>query len=42
MNSKLQDYSHERLNILTGEWVLVSPHRVKRPWPGQSEDNLYY
>jgi UDPglucose--hexose-1-phosphate uridylyltransferase len=37
MNSDLQDYSHKRLNILTGEWVLVSPHRAKRPWQGQSE-----
>lgn len=33
----LQDYSHKRLNILTGEWVLVSPHRAKRPWQGQNE-----
>lgn len=26
---------HRRKNILTGEWVLVSPHRAKRPWAGQ-------
>jgi len=25
------------LNPLTGEWVLVSPHRTARPWKGQSE-----
>jgi UDPglucose--hexose-1-phosphate uridylyltransferase len=37
MNSNLQDYSHKRFNILTGEWVLVSPHRAKRPWQGQNE-----
>ena len=37
MNKNLQDYSHKRLNILTGEWVLVSPHRAKRPWQGQNE-----
>ncbi|MDP5158200.1 MAG: UDP-glucose--hexose-1-phosphate uridylyltransferase [Flaviramulus sp.] len=37
MNPDLQDYSHKRLNILTGEWVLVSPHRAKRPWQGQKE-----
>tara|TARA_R110002049_G_scaffold211641_2_gene382606 strand:- start:995 stop:2014 length:1020 start_codon:yes stop_codon:yes gene_type:complete len=37
MNSDLQDYSHKRYNILTGEWVLVSPHRAKRPWQGQNE-----
>ena len=29
--------SHKRLNILTGEWVLVSPHRMKRPWQGKQE-----
>jgi UDPglucose--hexose-1-phosphate uridylyltransferase len=34
----LQNYSHKRYNILTGEWVLVSPHRSKRPWQGQEED----
>lgn len=37
MHTNLQDYSHKRYNILTGEWVLVSPHRAKRPWQGQNE-----
>ena len=37
MNTDLQDFSHKRFNILTGEWVLVSPHRAKRPWQGQNE-----
>ena len=37
LNTNLQDYSHKRFNILTGEWVLVSPHRAKRPWQGQNE-----
>lgn len=37
MDTNLQDYSHKRYNILTGEWVLVSPHRAKRPWQGQNE-----
>ena len=34
----LQEHSHRRFNILTGEWVQVSPHRAKRPWQGQQED----
>jgi UDPglucose--hexose-1-phosphate uridylyltransferase len=25
---------HRRQNALTGEWVLVSPQRTKRPWQG--------
>ncbi len=29
---------HKRYNILTDEWVLVSPHRTKRPWQGKTED----
>jgi len=28
---------HRRLNRLTGEWLLVSPHRTARPWQGQTE-----
>lgn len=33
----LSDYSQRRYNPLTREWVLVSPHRTKRPWQGQVE-----
>lgn len=28
---------HRRRNPLTGEWVLVSPHRLSRPWQGRVE-----
>ena len=28
---------HRRYNPLIKEWVLVSPHRSKRPWQGQNE-----
>jgi len=31
------DIPHRRLNALTREWVLVSPHRARRPWLGQME-----
>ncbi len=34
----LSDDPHRRLDILSGEWVLVSPHRARRPWQGQEEE----
>jgi UDPglucose--hexose-1-phosphate uridylyltransferase len=33
------DRPHKRCNPLTGEWILVSPHRTKRPWDGKVEDD---
>lgn len=34
------EHPHRRLNPLTGESILVSPHRMKRPWQGQVEKSI--
>jgi UDPglucose--hexose-1-phosphate uridylyltransferase len=35
-----ENLPQRRLNPLTGEWVLVSPHRATRPWLGQVEKKV--
>ncbi|WP_073180853.1 UDP-glucose--hexose-1-phosphate uridylyltransferase [Flagellimonas flava] len=40
MSLNLDEHPHRRHNILTGEWVLVSPHRTKRPWQGKQEGTV--
>ncbi|WP_289022671.1 UDP-glucose--hexose-1-phosphate uridylyltransferase [uncultured Salegentibacter sp.] len=39
MSTEINKHPHRRYNILTGEWILVSPHRTKRPWQGKTEKN---
>jgi UDPglucose--hexose-1-phosphate uridylyltransferase len=34
---RLAEHPHLRFNPLTREWVVVSPHRTKRPWQGKIE-----
>jgi UDPglucose--hexose-1-phosphate uridylyltransferase len=36
-NFEFTEHAHRRYNPLTGQWILVSPHRTKRPWQGKVE-----
>ncbi|HEY6764468.1 MAG TPA: UDP-glucose--hexose-1-phosphate uridylyltransferase [Candidatus Sulfotelmatobacter sp.] len=40
MHFRLTEDPHRRLNVLTNEWVLVSPHRTARPWQGEVAKTL--
>ncbi len=33
-------HPHRRRNPLTGDWVVVSPQRTKRPWQGAVDDSI--
>ena len=37
--SSISQAPHRRKNLLTDEWILVSPGRNNRPWQGQQESN---
>ena len=41
MESIINTQPHRRYNILTDEWVLVSPHRTKRPWQGKTDKTTF-
>lgn len=37
-NFDYAEHPHRRFNPLSGNWILCSPHRAKRPWQGGVED----
>jgi len=37
MTFEAEKHPHRRFNPLSGQWVLVSPHRTQRPWQGRQE-----
>lgn len=38
MIEHLSETPHKRFNPLAREWILVSPHRLKRPWQGKVDE----
>lgn len=38
-NASFLENPHRRLNVLTNEWIQVSPHRTQRPWQGKQESS---
>ena len=34
-------HPHRRYNLLTDEWILVSPQRTQRPWQGKEEEETH-
>ncbi len=40
MSFDFSEHPHRRYNPLLDEWVLVSPHRAKRPWQGSQENPI--
>ena len=38
MAFQISEHPHRRYNPLLDEWILVSPHRTKRPWQGGQEE----
>uniref|UniRef100_A0A1L8E0Q6 Galactose-1-phosphate uridylyltransferase n=1 Tax=Nyssomyia neivai TaxID=330878 RepID=A0A1L8E0Q6_9DIPT len=37
MEFNIKEHQHTRYNPLNGQWILVCPHRMLRPWSGQEE-----
>ncbi|MCK4749340.1 MAG: hypothetical protein KAT15_19940 [Bacteroidales bacterium] len=35
MQFDTKEHPQKHRNALTGEWVMVSPHRTERPWQGR-------